>query len=197
MPCRVTRVSAWAWPDTVLFTPARLQGVFVIDLERREDDRGYFARTFCEAEFAAAGLETRFVQANSAGTRRRGTVRGLHYQRSPHEEVKVIRCTRGEIYDVLVDLRPESSTFGQWQGFEIDAVEGRMIYVPRGFAHGYQALADDVEVFYLVSHPYTPGAESGLHFGDPAFGIDWPLPVTEISDKDRAWPPFRQRPEPV
>lgn len=178
------------------FTPARLQDAVVIDLERREDSRGYFARSFCEAEFAAAGLETRYVQANSAGTRRRGTIRGLHYQRPPHEEVKVIRCTRGAIFDVLVDLRPESSTFGQWQWFEIDSGGGRMIYVPRGFAHGYQALVDETEVFYLVSHPYTPGAESGLHYLDPAFGIHWPLPVTEISDKDRAWPRFQVTSEP-
>jgi dTDP-4-dehydrorhamnose 3,5-epimerase len=174
------------------FTQARLQDAMVIDLERREDSRGYFARAFCEAEFAAAGLETRFVQANAAGTLRKGTIRGLHYQLPPHEEVKVIRCTRGAIYDVLVDLRPESSSYGRWQGFEIDATSGRMIYVPRGFAHGYQTLEPDTEVFYLVSHAYTPGAESGLCYNDPAFGIVWPLPVSEISVKDRTWPPFRE-----
>jgi dTDP-4-dehydrorhamnose 3,5-epimerase len=173
------------------FSTTLLQNAMVIDLERREDSRGYFARVFCEDEFAEAGLETRFVQANSAGTRRRGTIRGLHYQRPPHEEVKVIRCTRGAIFDVLVDLRAESSTYGQWQGFEIDAASGRMIYVPRGFAHGYQTLSDDAEVFYLVSHAYTPGAESGICYDDQAFGITWPLPASEISDKDRAWPPYR------
>ena len=173
------------------FAPITLEEARVIDLDRREDSRGFFARAYCEAEFSAAGLETRFVQANLAGTRHRGTIRGLHYQREPHGEVKLIRCTRGAIFDVLVDLRTESPTFGQWEGFEVDAAFGRMSSVPRGFAHGYQALADDTEVYYLVSHPYTPGAESGIRYDDPSFRIAWPLPVGEISDKDRAWPLFR------
>jgi dTDP-4-dehydrorhamnose 3,5-epimerase len=173
------------------FTPTRLKDAVLIDLEKREDSRGFFARAFCEAEFAAAGLTTRFVQGNCAGSKRAGTLRGLHYQVPPHAEAKLIRCTRGAIYDVLLDLRPDSPTYGRWQGFEIDAAAGRMVYVPVGFAHGYQTLVDDTEVFYLVSHPYTPGAESGVHHGDPEFGITWPLPVTEVSEKDQTWPPFR------
>ncbi len=176
------------------FTPTRLKDAVLIDLEKREDSRGFFARAFCEAEFAAAGLTTRFVQGNCAASKLAGTLRGLHYQVPPHAEVKLIRCTRGAIYDVIIDLRPDSPTFGRWEGFEIDAATGRMIYVPAAFAHGYQTLVDDTEVFYLVSHPYTPGAESGVHHRDPAFGITWPLPVTTVSDKDRTWPPFRLLP---
>jgi dTDP-4-dehydrorhamnose 3,5-epimerase len=176
------------------FTPTRLKDAVLIDLEKREDSRGFFARVFCEAEFAAAGLTTRFVQGNCAGSKRAGTLRGLHYQVPPHAEAKLIRCTRGAIYDVLLDLRPDSPTYGRWQGFEIDAAAGRMVYVPEGFAHGYQTLIDDTEVFYLVSHPYTAGAESGVHHGDPEFGITWPLPVTEVSEKDRTWPLFRLLP---
>lgn len=170
------------------FIPTKLKDAVLIELDKREDDRGYFARTFCEEEFRAAGLPTRFVQANSAGSRQAGTLRGLHYQKPPHAEAKLVRCTRGAVYDVILDLRPSSATHGQWAGFELDAASGRMLLVPEGFAHGYQALVDNTEVLYLVSHPYAPGAEAGIRFDDPAFGIPWPLAITAISEKDRAWP---------
>jgi dTDP-4-dehydrorhamnose 3,5-epimerase len=173
------------------FFPSTLKGATQIEIDKREDDRGYFARTFCEEQFRVAGLPTRFVQANSAGTRLAGTLRGLHYQRSPHAETKLVRCTRGAVYDVILDLRPDSHTCGQWEGFELDAASGRMLLVPEGFAHGYQALADDTEVFYFVSHVYTPGAEAGIRFDDPAVGIVWPLPVTSISEKDQSWPDYQ------
>ena len=170
------------------FGPTRLRGAVLIELERRADDRGFFARTFCEAEFAAAGLETRFVQANASGNPRAGTLRGLHYQVPPYAEVKVVRCTRGAVFDVIVDLRPESPTYRQWQGLELTAAEGTMLYVPGGFAHGYQTLVDDTEVAYQVSQPYTPGAEAGIRYDDPALSIAWPLAVSAISGKDREWP---------
>ena len=169
------------------FIPTPLKDATLIELHKREDDRGYFARSFCEGEFRAAGLPTRFVQANSAGTRLAGTLRGLHYQTPPHAEAKLVRCTRGAVYDVIIDLRPDSPTHGRWEGFELDAASGRMLLVPEGFAHGYQTLADNTEVFYLVSHPYAPGAEAGIRFDDPALGIEWPLSVTSISEKDQQW----------
>lgn len=172
------------------FHPTDLADAVLIELEKRSDDRGFFARTFCEAEFAQAGLKTRFVQANASGNPRAGTLRGLHYQVEPHAEVKVIRCTRGAIFDVIVDLRRDSPSYRRWQGFELTAAEGTMLYIPEGFAHGYQTLADDTEVAYQVSAPYAPGAEAGIRHDDPAFGISWPLPVTAISEKDASWPDF-------
>ena len=175
------------------FIPTRLKDAVLIEIEKRTDNRGFFARTFCEAEFAAAGLATRFVQANASGNLAAGTLRGMHYQMPPHSEIKVIRCTRGAIYDVIIDLRSDSPTFSQWQGFELDATSGRMLYVPEGFAHGYQTLVDNTEVAYQVSHPYTPEAEAGIRHDDPALGIVWPLPVSMISDKDAAWASFDPR----
>lgn len=172
------------------FQPTELADAVLIELEKRADARGFFARTFCEAEFAEAGLQTRFVQANASGNPRAGTLRGLHYQVKPHAEVKVIRCTRGAIFDVIVDLRPGSPTYRRWQGFELSAAAGTMLYIPEGFAHGYQTLCDDTEVAYQVSAPYAPGAEAGLRHDDPAFAIAWPLPVSAISDKDASWPDF-------
>jgi dTDP-4-dehydrorhamnose 3,5-epimerase len=170
------------------FRPTRLQDAVLIELEKHHDARGFFARTFCESEFAAAGLQTRFVQANASANPRAGTLRGLHHQVPPHAEVKVIRCTRGAIYDVIIDLRPDSSSYLQWQGFELDAASGIMLYIPEGFAHGYQTLVDDTEAAYQVSHPYAPGAEAGIRYDDPAFAITWPLEVSVISDKDAGWP---------
>jgi dTDP-4-dehydrorhamnose 3,5-epimerase len=170
------------------FLPTRLKDAVLIEPERRTDERGFFARVFCEEEFAAAGLPTRFPQTNASGSARAGTVRGLHYQVAPHAEAKVVRCTRGAIFDVIVDLRPDSPTHLAWQGFELTAEAGGMLYVPEGFAHGYQTLLDDTEVTYPVSRPYAPGAEAGIRYDDPAFGIAWPLPASIVSDKDRAWP---------
>ena len=172
------------------FQPTSLRDAVLIDLDKRADPRGWFARTFCEEEFAAAGLETRFVQHNASTNPKAGTLRGMHFQNAPHAEVKVVRCTRGALFDAIVDLRPESPTYGKWEGFELSAANGRMLYVPEGFGHGYQTLEDETEASYLVSYPYTPGAEGGLRYDDPAFGIRWPRPVAMISDKDAAWAPY-------
>lgn len=172
------------------FHPTDLADAVLIEIEKRGDERGFFARTFCEEEFAQAGLVTCFVQANASASRKAGTLRGLHYQVAPHAETKVIRCTRGAIFDVIVDLRPDSPSYRRWQGFELTAAEGIMLYIPEGFAHGYQTLADDTEVAYQVSAPYAPGAEAGIRYDDPAFGITWPMPVTAISEKDVSWPDF-------
>ncbi|MDR7531962.1 MAG: dTDP-4-dehydrorhamnose 3,5-epimerase [Armatimonadota bacterium] len=178
----------------MLFVETDLVGAFVIKLERRSDERGFFARTWCEREFAAAGLCTRFVQANVSRTRRRGTVRGMHYQVAPFAEAKLIRCTRGAVYDVIIDLRPESPSHRRWAAMELSADDSLMLYVPEGFAHGFQTLEDDSEVVYQVSQFYTPQAERGVRYDDPAFGIVWPLEVTVISEKDRSWPDYLERP---
>ena len=170
------------------FIETELKDAVLIELEKRADERGFFARTFCATEFGAAGLETVFVQANHSRNRLGGTLRGMHFQRRPHAEVKVVRCVRGAIRDVIVDIRPESPTFGRWQGFDLDAEEGRMLYVPAGFAHGFQTLADHSEVAYRISHRYTPAAASGVRWDDPAFGIAWPRPVVGLSERDAAWP---------
>ena len=170
------------------FSETTLADARLIDLEKRGDARGFFARVFCEAEFAAAGLETRFVQINHSRSIGRGTIRGLHFQRPPHGEVKVVRVVRGALYDVILDLRPESPSFGRWQGFELSAEAGTMLYVPAGFAHGFQTLTEETEVTYQVSAAYTPAAEGGVRWNDPVLAIDWPLPVGTISDKDAAWP---------
>ena len=170
------------------FTKTSLADAMLIDIRKLADERGYFARTFCAEEFGKAGLETRFPQSNHSHNLRAGTLRGMHFQRAPHAEVKVVRCVQGAIHDVIIDLRPASPTYRRWEGFDLDAGSGRMLYVPAGFAHGFQTLEDDTAVSYQVSHPYTPGAEGGVRFDDPAFGIAWPLPVGTISDKDAAWP---------
>ena len=172
------------------FTPTTLKDAVLIEPERRSDPRGWFARTFCEEEFAAAGLKTRFVQHNASANPKAGTLRGMHYQNPPHAEVKVVRCTRGAIFDAIIDLRPDSPSFREWQGFRLDPENGHMLYVPEGFAHGYLTLRDDSEVSYLVSYPYTPGAEGGLRYDDPAFAVDWPREVALVSDKDAAWPRY-------
>jgi dTDP-4-dehydrorhamnose 3,5-epimerase len=170
------------------FSKTRLADAVLIDPDRHADERGFFARVFCADEFAAAGLVTAFPQANHSHNPRRGTLRGMHFQRAPHREAKLVRCVRGAIHDVIVDLRPGSPSYGRWQGFDLTAANGRMLYVPAGFAHGLQTLEDDTDVTYLVSHRYTPGAEGGLRWDDPSLGIAWPLPVAVISAKDAAWP---------
>jgi dTDP-4-dehydrorhamnose 3,5-epimerase len=173
----------------VILKETPLQGAFVADLKRIEDSRGYFGRAFCERELADVGVDFKPVQANMSGSAKRGTVRGLHYQMAPHEEAKFIRCVRGAVFDVVVDLRRDSPTRGQWFGAELSAANQRAMLVPRGFAHAYQTLEDDSEVIYLVSAFYAPGAEKGLRWNDPGIGIDWPIKdgVT-VSDKDVAWP---------
>jgi dTDP-4-dehydrorhamnose 3,5-epimerase len=172
------------------FHETPLNGAYLIELERRGDDRGFFARFFCEKEFAAAGAETRFVQINNSLSARKGTLRGMHYQLAPSAEVKVVRCLKGSLYDVIADLRPDSPTFGQWFGAELNSENRLMMYVPRGCAHGLLTLADDTEALYLVSDPYAPDRERGMRFDDPWLGIEWPIAPVEISPKDRAWPDF-------
>ena len=172
----------------MLFTETPLVDAFFIDLERRSDDRGFFARSFCAAEFEAHGLKPAVAQCNLSFNHHRGTLRGMHYQTAPATEVKLVRCTRGAIYDVIVDLRPHSPTYMQHLGVELSEENRRALYVPEMFAHGYQALTDGAEVTYQVSESYTPGCERGLRHDDPALGIVWPIPVTVISEKDMAWP---------
>jgi len=174
----------------MIFHDTTLQDAKLIDLEKRGDERGFFARTFCEKEFAAQGLETRFVQQNTSLSAQKGTLRGMHMQRGADAEVKLIRCLRGTILDIIVDTRPESPTFKRWEAFELSDQNHRMLYVPRGFAHGFITLTDHVEVTYLVSAFYAPGAEAGIRYDDPAIGIVWPMAPTVISEKDLAWPPF-------
>ena len=170
------------------FHRTSLTDAMLIDIEPRGDARGSFARVFCEAEFGAQGLETRYIQTNHSINVQAGTLRGLHFQRAPHREVKLFRVVRGAVYDVIIDLRRESPTYGKWEGFELSAENGRILYVPGGFAHGFQTLEDGCEATYMVSAAYAPAAEGGVRYDDPAFGIAWPLPVSVISEKDAAWP---------
>jgi len=172
----------------MLFTETKLKGAFLIDLELREDHRGAFARTFCQEEFAAHGLQSKVAQCNLSFNHQAGTLRGMHYQMPPATETKLIRCTKGTIYDVIIDMRPNSPTYRQHIGVELTADNRRALYVPEMFAHGYQALTEGAEVIYQVSEFYTPDCERGLRYDDPLFAISWPLPVTVISEKDAAWP---------
>jgi dTDP-4-dehydrorhamnose 3,5-epimerase len=172
------------------FHATKLKDAMLIDLERRGDDRGFFARTFCVDEFAAHGLPTNFVQQNTSYSANKGTLRGMHFQRAPHGEDKLIRCLRGAIVDIIIDLRPASPTFRKWEAFELNDENKRQLLVPNGFAHGFQAVSDHAEVTYLVSAKYTPSAESGVRWNDPAFGIAWPLEPTDMTDKDRSWQDF-------
>ena len=183
----------------MIFEETRLPGAHVIRLERKTDERGFFARAWCQREFEARGLVTELVQANISASRRKGMLRGMHYQVPPAAEVKLVRFTRGAIYDVILDLRPRSPTCGQWIGVELTADNYTMLYVPRGFAHGFQALTDGAEVFYQVSAFYSPEHERGIRYDDRAFGIRWPEPMTVISEKDREWPDYTPDPalEPV
>ena len=173
----------------MIFTAAPLKDAVIIDVDRRGDERGYLARTFCEQEFAAHGLVTRFVQSSTIFSPLRGTLRGLHYQRAPHGEIKLVRCTRGGVHVAIVDLRPDSPTYTRWMGVELTPENGRLLYVPTGFAQGYQTLADDTEVAYQMSHEYVPDAATGVRWDDPAFGIEWPAAKQRIiSQRDAAWP---------
>jgi len=175
----------------MIFTETKLKGAFIVEIEKREDERGFFARAWCEREFETHGLSARWVQANIAFSKQKGTLRGLHYQVAPYAEVKLMRCVRGAMYDVIVDLRPESSTYLQWLGVELTSDNHRALYIPAGFAHGYQTLVDDTETFYPVSQFYTPGFERGVRWDDPAFGIEWPeVDERTISAKDRSWPDY-------
>jgi dTDP-4-dehydrorhamnose 3,5-epimerase len=174
----------------VKFIPTPLQDAYLIELEKRGDDRGFFARFFCSREFTQAGLATEFVQINTSLSAKRGTLRGLHYQLAPAAEVKVVRCLRGSLFDCILDLRPDSPTYGQSFGAELNEANRLMMYVPRGFAHAILTLRDDTEALYLVSDYYSPENERGVRWDDPRFGIEWPIAPVEISVKDASWPAF-------
>jgi dTDP-4-dehydrorhamnose 3,5-epimerase len=176
----------------MIFTETKLAGAYIIDLEKRGDSRGFFARSFCQDEFERHGLVNKVVQTNVSLSKHQGTLRGMHYQESPYAETKLVRCTQGAIYDVIVDIRPESPTFKQWIGVELSSSNHRMLFVPQHFAHGFITLMDDSEVTYQVSQVYHPGSERGLRYNDPALGIIWPQEVNVISDKDAAWPDMKQ-----
>jgi dTDP-4-dehydrorhamnose 3,5-epimerase len=179
----------------VILTPTEIEGAFLVELERREDERGWFARAWSEEELAAAGLVAELAQVNVAHNERAGTLRGLHFQRPPHEDVKLVRCTHGAIYDVIADLRPESASFRRWLGVELDDRNRTGLYVPAGCAHGYQTLADATEVLYLHSAPYRPESEGGVRWDDPSLAIEWPRAEQRIvSAKDRSWPDLEFRP---
>jgi dTDP-4-dehydrorhamnose 3,5-epimerase len=171
----------------MIFTETKLKGAFILDLERREDSRGFFARTFCQQEFIQHGLKPIIAQANVAFNIRKGTLRGMHFQYPPIAESKLVRCTRGRIIDIIVDLRPESPTYLDHVAVELTADNYRSLYVPERFAHGYQVLEDTTETSYQVGEFYAPSAEGGLMYKDPRLGLVWPLPVTEISTKDNTW----------
>jgi dTDP-4-dehydrorhamnose 3,5-epimerase len=175
----------------MIIAEARIAGAWLIDIEPARDARGFFARTWCRRELSAQGLEVGIVQESISHNLRRGTVRGLHFQRPPHEETKIVRCTRGAIFDVIVDLRPSSPTYRQWQSVELTAENRRALYIPRGCGHGFQTLLDDTEVFYQISSFFAPEAAAGYRYDDQAFAIAWPMPVTVISERDLGWPGFR------
>jgi dTDP-4-dehydrorhamnose 3,5-epimerase len=174
----------------MIFTETKLQGVFIIDIDRIEDERGFFARTWCQREFEAHGLCTLLAQCNISFNKHKGTLRGMHYQAAPYEEAKLVRCTMGALYDVIIDLRPQSPTFRQWLAVELTAGNRRMLFIPKGFAHGFQTLTDDTEVFYQMSQFYAPEYARGLRWDDPAFRVSWPAEKRIISERDRSFPDF-------
>ena len=174
----------------MLFTKTEIDGAWLISPQPSLDERGFFARTFCVREFGERGLEDQFVQHSVSFNGRRGTLRGLHMQLPPFQEVKIVGCVKGAMYDVIVDLRPSSPTFLHWQSFELSAANRRQLYIPRGVAHGFQTMVDATEVSYLISEYFTPTAAIGYPYDDPAFGISWPMPITAISERDRSWPAF-------
>ena len=168
------------------YTP--ISGVFLIESERRADSRGWFSRTYCSEEFSEMGLETNFVQCSTSYNELRGTLRGLHYQTVPHSETKLVRCTRGAIFDVVVDIRPESPTFGKWVAAELSGNDGAMLYIPEGCAHGFQTLVPNTEIFYQISAPYQAACSSGIRWDDPSLDIDWPIATPIISERDSELP---------
>jgi len=181
----------------MIFTETKLPGAFILDIERREDSRGFFARVFCQHEFEAHGLKPLIAQSNIAYNRKKGTIRGMHFQFPPSAETKLVRCTRGAILDIIVDLRPESRTYLEHIAVELSAENSRALYVPERFAHGYQVLRDETETSYQVGEFYTPGSEGGLLYNDPKLGLTWPLPVSVISDKDQVWIPLSEQEDEV
>ena len=179
----------------MIFTETKLKGAFIIDVKRLEDERGFFGRAFCQKEFEAHGLSNEVRQTNVSYNKKKGTLRGMHMQLAPNEESKLVRCTRGAIYDVIIDMRPDSETYKQWVGVELTADNYRMLFVPEGFAHGFITLEDNTDVTYQVTEFYTPGAEQGIRWNDPAFNIEWPIEPVVISEKDQAHPDFVDEPE--
>lgn len=175
----------------MIFSETPVQGAYLIAPERREDSRGFFARVWCSDEFAARGLETGYVQANVGYSIRAGTVRGMHFQIAPHEEVKLVRCLTGALYDVVLDLRPDSPTYLRWYGVELTGDNLLALYIPAGCAHGYQTLQDGTTLMYHTSCAYAAHAARGVRYNDPVFGIEWPLPVSVISDADATWPDYQ------
>lgn len=178
--------------DRMHFVASELAGAWLAVPKPVRDTRGFFARTFCQREFAERGMTASFVQHSTSFNIRKGTLRGLHFQRAPHAEVKVVTCTRGSIRDVIVDLRPDSSTYGRWQAFSLTEKNRARLYVPKGFAHGYQTLADDTEVGYLISEFHEPMAAAGIRYDDPTLDIRWPLVPAALSERDLAWPRFAE-----
>jgi dTDP-4-dehydrorhamnose 3,5-epimerase len=172
----------------MIFTELALRGAFIVDMELREDERGYFARSFCREEFLQHGLMTEVAQCNVSFNRRKGTIRGMHYQIPPKAEAKLVRCTRGTVHDVIADLRDESPTFRRWEAVKLSEEDSRMLYVPEGFAHGFQTLVDHSEVFYHMFESYCPAHARGVRWDDPTLGIEWPLPNPIVSEQDRAYP---------
>ena len=176
----------------MIFKETKLKGAFLIEVKKLEDNRGFFGRAWCQKEFKEHSLVTDLAQMNVAFNNKNGILRGMHYQAAPYEEVKLVRCTRGAVYDVIIDLRPNSDTYKQWIGVELTADNYRMLYVPAGFAHGYQTLTDNSEIFYLVSEYYKATAEKGVRWDDSAFNIEWPsVSKRIISEKDSRWPDFQ------
>ncbi len=193
----------------MIFSETVLRGAYLIEIEPREDERGFFSRSFCRHEFAAHGLKTSIAQCNISFNRQKRTLRGMHFQISPKAEAKLVRCTRGKIYDVIIDLRPDSPTYCQWFGIELSGgsaakslpltahgsrliADYRMLYIPEGFAHGFQTLDDNTEVFYQMFEFYAPEYARGVRWDDPLFGIRWPLPDPIISERDLSYPPYRR-----
>lgn len=172
----------------MIFRETKIKGAYIIEIEKIEDERGFFARSFCRAEFKKYGLNSQVAQCNVSYNKKRGTLRGMHYQAAPHEEAKLIRCIKGSMYDVIIDLRPDSPTFKQWISIELAAGNHTMLYVPKGFAHGFQTLLDDTEVFYQMSELYYPESARGVRWDDPAFGITWPISQPILSPKDCSYP---------
>lgn len=176
------------------FTETKLKGAFTIDFEKREDPRGFFARTFCQKEFQEHGLNPNCVQASVSCNYKKGTLRGMHFQAPPYLEAKLVRCAEGAIFDVIVDLRKNSKTFKQWFGIELSRENTKMLFIPEGFAHGFITLTDNAQILYQMSEFYAPGFDRGFRYDDPAFGIKWPVKVAEISEKDNSWPLFASVP---
>ena len=179
------------------FHETPLSGAYVLELHRIEDERGFFGRIWCRNELAERGLVNGIAQSNAGFSHRKGTLRGLHFQVAPHPEVKIVRCTRGAVFDVIVDLRPESPTFKRWYGVELTADNYKMIYAPEGFAQGYLTLQDNSEIYYHTSACYAPKSASGVRYNDPAFAIEWPIPVEVISEQDKNWPDYAGRSESI